>query len=254
LRYRSLAAGSVYSLVLGMGIYGVIFAIPVFVQDYLHFSATQSGVLQIPGAIAAGVMMVMMGRVSGRYDARMLVGMGALVTVGAAMLLSTINPDTGSQSLFWPLIWRSVGSVTMFVPLSLATVGSLPKDKIASGSGFYNLTRQMGSSIGIAVITTLVVRRAAIHRAVLVERISAFQPAAVSRLGFFSAAFARHSGNAILAHQQAFHALDGIVNAQAALKSYADIFRYVGVAFLITLPLLLFLDNGKNKATAASAH
>ncbi|MDB6022806.1 MAG: drug resistance transporter, EmrB/QacA subfamily, partial [Pedosphaera sp.] len=84
--------------------------------------------------------------------------------------------------------------------------------------------------------------------------ISDFQPVAVSRLGFFSAAFARHSSNGVLAHHQAFKALDGIVNAQAALKSYADIFRYVGVAFLITLPLLFFLDKGKNKAAAASIH
>ncbi len=254
LRYRSLAAGSIYSLVLGMGIYGVIFAIPVFVQDYLHFSAMQSGFLQIPGAIAAGVTMVIMGKVSGRFDARALVGMGALVTVGTAMMLSTINPNTGVHSLFWPLIWRSVGSVMMFLPLSLATLGSLPKDKIASGAGFYNLTRQLGSSIGIAVITTLLVHREAAHRAVLVERINLFQPAAMSRRDVFTAAFVRHSSDAVMTHHQAFRALDGIVNAQAALKSYADIFRYVGIIFLLTLPLLLFLDKGKNKAAAAEAH
>jgi MFS transporter, DHA2 family, multidrug resistance protein len=254
LRYQSLAAGSVYSLVLGMGIYGVIFAIPVFVQDYLHFTAMQSGFLQIPGAIAAGVTMVMMGKVAGRYDARVLVAMGALVTVGTAMLLSNINPGTGTGSLFWALIWRSVGSVMMFLPLSLATVGSLPKNKIASGSGLYNLTRQLGSSIGIAVITTMVVRREAVHRALLVERVSDFQPAAVARLNFFSAAFARHSSDGIFAHQEAFKAMDGLINAQAALKAYADIFRYVGVAFLVTLPLLFFLDKGKNKAAASSVH
>jgi len=177
-----------------------------------------------------------------------------LVTVGAALLLSTINPNTGVHSLFWPLIWRSVGSVMMFLPLSLATVGSLPKDKIASGSGFYNLTRQLGSSIGIAVITTLLVHREATHRAVLVERISLFQPAAVSRRDVFNATFVRHGSDLVKAHHRAFQALDGIINAQAALKSYADIFRYVGVIFLMTLPLLLFLDKGKNKAAAAGMH
>jgi DHA2 family multidrug resistance protein len=180
--------------------------------------------------------------------------MGALVTVGAAMMLSTINPGTGIHSLFWPLIWRSVGSVMMFLPLSLATVGSLPKDKIASGSGFYNLTRQLGSSIGIAVITTLLVHREATHRAALVERISLSQPAAVARVDFFSAAFAHHSGNHALAHRQAFKAISATVDGQAALKAYADIFLYVGAAFIITLPLLLFLDKGKNKAAAASVH
>lgn len=255
LRHPSLAAGSAYSLVLGMGIYGVIFAVPVFVQDYLHFSAMQSGILQVPGAIAAGVTMVVMGKVSGRFDARVLVGLGALVTVGTALALARINPNTGTQSLFWPLIFRSVGSVMMFLPLSLATLGTLPKDKIAAGSGFYNLTRQLGSSIGIAVITTLVAHRSASHRAMLVENINPYHPEAVSRLDLFGAAFARHSGDVVGAHHQALRALDGIVNGQAALKAYADIFLYVGMAFVISLPLLFFLGKGKkNAAAAAAAH
>lgn len=254
LRHQSLAAGSIYPLILGMGIYGVIFAIPVFVQDYLHFSAMQSGFLQIPGAIAAGVTMVAMGKLAGRYDARVLVGMGALVTVGTALMLSSINPNTGFDSLFWPLITRSVGSVMMFLPLSLATLGGLPKDKIASGSGFYNLTRQLGSSVGIALITTLLVQREATQRAPLVERISLYRPEAVARLNAFVGAFGRHSSDPVRIHKQAYAALDGIVSGQAALKSYADIFLYVGAVFLFTLPLLFFLDAGKNKSAASAAH
>jgi DHA2 family multidrug resistance protein len=89
---------------------------------------------------------------------------------------------------------------------------------------------------------------------VLVERISLFQPAAISRRDVFNAAFVRHGSDSVTAHHQAFRALDGIINAQAALKSYADIFRYVGIIFLMTLPLLLFLDKGKNKAAAAEVH
>ncbi|MDB6019169.1 MAG: emrB [Pedosphaera sp.] len=254
LRFRSLAAGSMYSLVLGMGIYGVIFAIPVFVQDYLHFSAMQSGILQVPGAIAAGVTMIAMGKLTGRFDARVLVGLGALVTVGTALALARLNPDTGTHSLFWPLIARSIGSVMMFLPLSLATLGNLPKNKIAAGAGFYNLTRQLGSSIGIAVITTLVAHRAATHRATLVEHISSHSPATLSRIHLFNGAFARHSADPVGAHHQAMQALDGIVNAQAALQAYSDIFFYVGVAFLVSLPLLFFLGKGKNNSAAAAAH
>jgi DHA2 family multidrug resistance protein len=254
LRYRSLAAGSAYSLVLGMGIYGVIFAIPVFVQDYLHFSAMQSGFLLIPGALAAGIMMVAMGKISGKFDARILVAMGALVTVGTALSLSTINPNTGTHSLFWPLIWRAIGSVMMFLPLSVATVGNLPKNKIAAGSGIYNLTRQLGSSIGIAIIATVFVHREATHRAALVEHVSITQPAVNARLDAFSAAFGRRTGDELHAQHQAFQALNLTVDSQAALKAYADIFMYVAVAFVVTLPLLLFLDKGKHPPPNADIH
>jgi DHA2 family multidrug resistance protein len=208
----------------------------------------------MPGALASAVTMMAMGKISGRMDARLLIAAGALITVSAALLLSRINPNTGTQTLFLPLILRGVGSVCMFLPLSLATLGSLPKNKVAAGSGFYNLTRQLGSSIGIAIITTLLAHREAVHRATLVERVNPFSPETQSRLQLFAGAFSHRSGDPVAAHQQAFKALDGIVNGQAALLSFAEIFIYVGVAFVASLPLLFLLGKGGNKSVAAAAH
>ena len=109
-----------------MGIYGVIFAVPIFVQDFLHYTAMQSGLLQIPSALASAIAMILMGKIAGRIDARLLIAIGALITVSAAVSLAQINPDTTAGSLFWPLFLRGLGSVCMFLPLSLATLGSLP--------------------------------------------------------------------------------------------------------------------------------
>jgi DHA2 family multidrug resistance protein len=254
LRHRSLAAGSVYSLVLGMGIYGVIFAVPVFVQDYLHFTATQSGFLQMPTAVASALTMIAMGKISGRFDARMLIGIGALTTVSAAFGFASINPDTGVNSFFWPLMLRAIGSVCMFLPLSLATLGSLPREKVAAGAGFYNLTRQLGSSIGIALITVILAHRETVHRAGLVEKISAYQPAALARLQLYSGVFAHHSADPAVARLQAYQLIDTTVNSQALLLSFADVFRYVGLAFIFTLPLLLLLGKGRTPGVAAAAH
>jgi DHA2 family multidrug resistance protein len=253
LKYRSLSAGSLYSLILGMGIYGVIFAVPVFVQDYLHFTAMQSGVIQIPSAIASAIAMILMGKISGMFDARLLIAIGALITVSAALLLSNINPDTGAGSLFWPLFLRGLGSVCMFLPLSLATLGNLPQDKVSAGSGFYNLTRQLGSSIGIAIITTMLSEREAVHRATLVERINPVHPQALFRLDALSSALARHSADPVAIRIQALALLDRLVDSQAMLLSFADIFFYVAVAFTVSLPLLLLMGKGRGRGTV-SAH
>ena len=253
LKYRSLAAGSVYSLVLGMGLYGVIFAIPIFVQDYLHFTAMQSGVLQIPSAFASAMAMIAMGKISGKVDSRLLIAIGALITVSAAVSLSRINPDTDAHSLFVPLFLRGLGSVCMFLPLSLATLGSLPLNKVASGAGFYNLTRQMGSSIGIAIVTSLLSHREAIHRAALVERVSLARESTLFRVNALTGAFARHSADPVGTQHQAIGVIDRMINGQAMLLSFADIFFYVAVAFTATLPLLLLLGKGKGGAPA-SAH
>ena len=155
----------------------------------------QSGLIQIPSAIASAFAMILMGRLTGCFDARILIAMGALITVSAALLLSRINPDTGVSSLFWPLFLRGLGSVCMFLPLSLATLGSLPLDQVSAGSGFYILTRQLGGSIGIAIITTVLAHREAVHRATPVDRISPAHSQVAAHLGALAAGLARHSAD-----------------------------------------------------------
>jgi len=255
LRHRSLAAGSVYSLFFGMALYGIIFAIPVFVQTNLHFTAMQSGLLQMPGAFASAVTMMIVGRkLIGKYDPRLLITVGALVMTVVAWNLAKLNPDTGTPTLFWPLIFRGVGSVFMFLPLSMAALGSLPQGEIAAGAGFFNLTRQMGSSIGIATITTLVARREALHRAVLVEKINPVAAVTHHRTDLFSALFSLHSSDPVSIKMRALALLDATVNGQAALLSFGDVFSYVSVAFIVTLPLVFLLSKGRNPAAAAAAH
>lgn len=252
LRHRSLAAGSVYSGILGMGLYGALFAVPLFTQGVLGFTATQTGWLLAPGALASAIAMVMLGKISGKVDARILIGLGAIGTTLVMFDLAKITPQTGQDDLFYPLLWRGAATVLMFLPLSLATLGNLPKADIAAGSGFYNLTRQLGGSIGIAILTTVLTQREAFHRDILLEKLDP----SVQTLGQIDAmtgVFQNGGADAATAHQQALAALSQTVNLQAAVLSYADIFRVVGVVFLCSLPLLVFLGKGKS-GKAPMAH
>jgi DHA2 family multidrug resistance protein len=254
LRYRSVAAGSLYSIVLGAGLYGALFAIPIFAQNNLHFTAQQTGELLIPSALASGVAMIITGRLIGKVGPRVLIATGSLITAAVMFSLASLNPDTGTSNLFWPLIGRGLGSAMMFVPLSIATLGSLPKSEIPAASGFYNLTRQLGGSLGIATLTTMLARREATHRATLVEHISPLSHAAMERLDGMAAHFQKLGASAHDAHARALSALDQIVAGQGALLSFDDLFRYVGIAFLLSLPLILLLGKGASKEAAATAH
>ena len=251
LRHRSMIGGSLYSAILGMGIYGIMFAIPVFVQEYLHYTPTQSGLIQVPGAICSAVTMILYGKYLSRFDPRLMIAIGALMTTATGMLLMGLNPDTGIQTIFWPLILRAVGSVMMFMPLSLAALGPLPRHEVAAGSGMYSLTRQMGSSIGIALITTMVTRRAAQHRVTLVSHVTAYRDPVLDRIQTMSHGFGGHMDPAA-AQRHALGLIDRIVDGQAALIAYSDIFSYVAAAFVLSLPLL-FLLGGKPKKAAAEA-
>ena len=252
LKYPSMIGGSIYSAILGMGLYGIMFAIPVFVQDYLHYTALQSGMLLVPGAIASATAMIFYGKVAHIIPARVIICAGALLTTATGLSLMSLNPGTGAYQLFWPLIFRGLGGVLIFMPLSIATLGPLPKRYIAAGSGFYSLTRQLGSSIGIAIITTVLVRKVAVHRAVLVDKITEFRQPAVERIQMLSNNFAAHGGDPVAGHRNALELIDRIVNGQAALLSYQDLFFYVAVLFVLSLPLVLLLG-GKTDAAAEEA-
>ena len=254
LRYRSVAAGSLYSIVLGAGLYGALFAIPIFAQNDLRFTAMQTGELLIPSALASGVAMILTGKLIDRVGPRALITAGSLITAGVMFSLATINPDTGASDLFWPLVFRGLGSAMMFLPLSIATLGSLPKHLVPAASGFYNLTRQLGGSLGIAILTTMLSRREATHRAALVENISPLSHEAMHRVEALTGFFQRLGSSAHDAQFRAFSAIDQILTGQAALKSFDDLFTYVGIAFIVTLPLVLFLGRGGDKAAAAEAH
>ena len=257
LRYPSMIGGSIYSAILGMGIYGIMFAIPVFAQDYLHYTALQSGLVLVPGAIASAMAMVFYGKIAHRIPLRIMICAGALLTAGTGISLMTLNPDTGVAQLFWPLVFRGLGSVLIFMPLSIATLGPLAKRDIAAGSGFYSLTRQLGSSIGIAAITTMLARKEALHRAVLVVDITAYRQPAMDRLQMLTNNFTAQGGDPVAGHRNALELVDRVVNGQAALLAYRDIFFYVAVLFIISLPLVLLLGRKSDAAAeeaASAAH
>lgn len=254
LRYRSVAAGSVYSMVLGAGLYGVIFAVPVFAQNYLQFNAVQTGNLLGPGAITSAIVMILLAKVTGKIDPRVLVACGGLLTALVAFQLSRITPETGQRDLFWPLVLRGGSSVLMFLPLSLATLGPVPREDVAACSGFYNLTRQLGGSLGIAVMTSTLEHRQATHASALAEKVSLFNEATQERFQMLTAAFQQHVPDLHTAQHQALLALQGLIQAQAGVLSYADIFRYVGTAFIVTLPLVFLLGGGGRRPAPAAAH
>ncbi len=249
LRYRSLAAGSIYSGILGMGLYGPLFIVPVFAQSILGFSATQTGFLLAPGALSSAIVMILLGKISDRFDGRIFIALGAIGSAVVLFSLADITPQTGTDSLFWPLVMRGGVTVLMFLPLSLATLGSLPKQDIPAGSGFYNLTRQLGGALGIAILTNLLEQRMAFHMVILRSKITPYDLATSQRLYELNGFFQSQGIDFTSAQQKTLAIIEQTIRTQAAVLSYADIFRIVGVIFLCSIPLIFFLGEGKKRGS-----
>jgi DHA2 family multidrug resistance protein len=129
----------------------------------------------------------------------------------------------------------------MFLPLNLATLGSIPKHEVGAAAGFFNLTRQLGGSIGVALLTTLLSQRQAFHRSVLVEKLGASDPQVMARVDAMTQGFMAHGVDATQAHGQALGLLDQMVSMQASVMSFADTFYATALLVLLCMPLVLLL-------------
>ncbi|MET0389665.1 MAG: DHA2 family efflux MFS transporter permease subunit [Polyangiales bacterium] len=254
LRYRSLWAGSLLSIVVGIALFGAMFAVPIFAQSIMHYTSEQIGLLLMPGAIASAVTMVFASRLVRRYDPRAVLVAGGLVLVASLMWLGRLTINTGGPQLFWPMLVRAVGTVLMFLPLSLAAIGPLPKEDVAAATGFFNLTRQLGGSIGVALLSTILDHRLVFHRSTLVAHLDSADPQTLERVAAFTQLFVSQGVGPDVAHARALATLEGLVQRQASVLSFNDTFFVTSMLVLVFLPLVMLLGRPAAGAAPVDAH
>jgi DHA2 family multidrug resistance protein len=163
--------------------------------------------------------------------------------------------ESGMPDFFWPLILRGAGLGMIFVPLTALAMADLPMAKIPSATGLFNLTRQLGGSVGIALSATLVPRFAAERRAILAEDISLFNDVARERLATLGGGFAAQGAPPALAQAKALAIVNATVTKQAMMLSFEHIFLLFGFSFVLALPLLLFMRHRAGRSpSGAAAH
>ncbi|MEB2346633.1 MAG: DHA2 family efflux MFS transporter permease subunit [Deltaproteobacteria bacterium] len=241
-RHRALAVGCAWGAAIGVGLYGSVFLLPLFTQNLLHFTSWQSGLAILPSSLATALMMPIAGRLVWRLGPAPLLGAGLLAFVPAVYAMSHWTLQSGYWDLFWPQVGRGVAMGLMFVPLSTATLRALPPAEVLQGAGLYNLFRQLGGSMGIATLATLVDHRGALHRALLAEHVTPLSEAARVRLDLFTAGLVARGLDPETAARAAYEALERIVASQAALLAFRDCYLLIVLLFLALVPLVPLLQ------------
>jgi len=162
--------------------------------------------------------------------------------------------DSGMSDFFWPLIFRGVGLGLIFVPLTNLALADLPMSKIPNGTGLFNLMRQLGGSVGIAISATLVQRFTAIHRGDLIANVTQYSEVARERLSAIVTRLIATGTPAPLANAKALAIVDGQVTRQALMLSFEQLFLLFGAVFVLSLPLLLLMHKSKGMPGGAAAH
>ncbi len=254
LKNRQLAAGVAMGAFLGFALYGSVFVLPVFLQGLHGMTANQTGMIILPGALASAFTMAFVGRNSARLDARVTVPIGASCFMFSMWSLSRLTFDSGAHELFWPLVARGVGLGLIFVPLTGATMAELKPQQLAQGTGMFNLTRQLGGSLGIAISATLLSRFTAQSRALLAEHVVVGDPLTTSRVEGLTRALITKGADVISAKQQALLILDRQLQGQASVLAFSKLYLLSGMALMASLPLLLLFRSGKSRGHGPAAH
>lgn len=247
LKNGNLRVGTILSFIMGFGLYGSTFIIPLYVQATLGWTATQAGMLMVPAALATAVMMPFIGRILQRgVPQQYLVALGMLIFFFFCFRgYKILTPSTGAENFFWMLILRGVGLGMLFIPVTALSLSTLKGREIGDGASFTGMMRQLGGSFGIAAITTFMASKNMQHRSDLVANLNVTDPDVQNRVNFYQHGFLLKAMPSDAALQSAYKSLDYSITRQAAILSYMDVFLYIGLMFLICIPFVLLARRRK---------
>jgi DHA2 family multidrug resistance protein len=243
LRLRQVAAGSILGAVLGVSLYGSILVLPQYLQNSLGFTATLSGLTIFVRALAVMIFTPITAALASRgtIDVRISTAVGfVLLGISNWILAGVTTTDSQFSTFIVSLVISGIGLSQIFVPLSIAVIGGVPDREVPATSAFFNLSRQIGGSIATAVLVTLLVRGASTHQTELAASVNLHRaPTAIY--------LQQHGG---MHSTSALTTLEGLVQAQAAVLSYADTSRWTAIITILLAPLVLLLNKPRLGAAA----
>ncbi|MGN8067772.1 DHA2 family efflux MFS transporter permease subunit [Mucilaginibacter sp. 22184] len=256
LQNTNLRIGVILTFIIGFGLFGTTFVLPLYTQSLLGWTALQSGLLLLPGTIFVAVVIAVVAQLiqRGMREKYLIVAGMIIFFIYGYWSYHLLTLQTSNGNLFWVLILRGLGLGLMYVPVTNISLSTLDGKQIAQGAALSGMVRQLGASFGVALISTFVSRQTQQHRITLISHISATDPAVQQRIALLSAKFQARGFDAASARQAAYNSLEGVVQSQSTLLSYMDVFLWVGTLFLLCVPfVIIFVKQSNRKISFADA-
>jgi DHA2 family multidrug resistance protein len=245
------ASGTLIGAVMFAMLMANLFLLPIFMQELLGFTATQSGTNLMPRTLAMMLVVPVVGRLYNKVSPRLTIGFGVVAFTIGAFLMSHFTLDTSPADILVSLVWQGVGFGCIFVPLTTVALTNVPREKLTDATGLNALLRQVGGSMGLAIFATLLGHYATAARGSLRTHLSLYNSASLQRLMMVQQGLVAKGLDATSAQAAAPGALAGMVARQAMVLSFEKVFLLAGICFLAILPLLLFLKVDRSAEGAA---
>ena len=253
-KVRSYAVGVFLMTVVGFVLYGSLVLLPIMLQTLLGYPPMLAGIAMAPRGIGSFFMMPLTGLMTGRFDARKLLTIGLVVGGVSLLWLSRLNLQAGYWDIFWPQLIQGAGLSLIFVPLTTVAMDAIPRERMGNATSLFNLMRNIGGSIGIAVTGTMLARSQQTMTNTLGAHVSSYDATTQSLFAQIRAGLIATGVDSVTATSRAYAALAGTVQRQAAMMSFVMIFQLLGIVFLALLPLILMMKRPGQAAEAPAAH
>ncbi|HEV2231837.1 MAG TPA: DHA2 family efflux MFS transporter permease subunit [Terriglobia bacterium] len=253
-KIQTYATGVFLMTMVGFVLYGSLVLLPIFLQTLLGYPAVQAGIAMAPRGLGSFITMPIVGMIMARFDPRKLLVIGMATASFTLFQLSWLNLDAGYWQIFWPQIIQGMALAFLFVPLTTATMAPISQERMGNATSIFNLMRNIGGSIGIASATTMIARREQVHTNILGQHINPYDMATRMRIAGLRAFFMSRGADSASATHQAYAALFGMVQRQAAMQSFIEVFWLMGVIFLAIVPLVFIMRKPQHHHADIAAH
>lgn len=246
----SFSAGNFIMFFVGFGLYSSIMLIPLFLQTLMGYTATLAGFVLAPGGVATLVTMPFVGAALQKYDGRKVVCTGLIIAASSMFIMQGFTLQAAFGDFVWPRVVLGIGLAMIFVPLTTVTLAHIPREEMGNATGIFNLLRNIGGSVGIALAATYLSRYAQFYQNSLAAHVTPTSPILQQQLLLLKQGAMARGIDAATADTSALAMLSGILRREAGLLAYNHIFWIVGLTFLAVLPLLLLLKRQQGKSSA----
>ena len=252
---RTYSTGVFLMTTLGFVLYGSLVLLPIMLQTLLGYPSLQAGIAMAPRGMGSLIGMPMVGFIVGKVDARKLVAMGLVAGAGTLIWLGQLNLEAGYWDIFWPQFVQGLGLSAIFVPLTTISMDPIPRERMGNATSLFNLMRNLGGSVGIAVTGTMLARQQQAYVNILGANVHPYSSATQRAFESARAGFIAAGADVTTATQRAYGALFGAVQQQAYMVSFVQLFRLLGGIFLLLIPLILLMKRPRGgRGPGAGAH
>ena len=250
----SFATGDIVMFFTFFNLFGSIVLLPIYVQTLMGYTASLAGLVLGPAGMVSLIAMPIAGRLITRMNPKVILGFGIVTAAYSTHLMSQFNLSADFYTIVWPRAVLGLGMGFLFIPLTTITLSSIPKEDMGNATSIYNLLRNLGSSSGVAFVTTMLARRAQFHHLRLVEHLTPFDNTYQWFTHKATQGLQLKGFESTLAHQGGLNAIYGKLMQQASMLAFNDTFYILSILTILVLPLVFIMKSGKEKSTATAIH